>query len=116
MSSTNITASQFLAAAKHRRSVYALKDTSPVPEQRVHDIIAEVLSFSPSSYNTQPGRITLVLGDKHKELWDVVIKAAEPVLKPIPGVWDALEPRFQSFKNAYGSVCSMLVPIKITVD
>ncbi|RMJ15064.1 hypothetical protein BHE90_004841 [Fusarium euwallaceae] len=103
--SPSITADQFLAAAKHRRTVYGLKDTSPVSDDRIEKIITEVLSFSPSSYNTQPGRITLVLGEKHKQLWDVVIEAAEPILKGAgPGVWDAMGPRFQAFKNAYGSV------------
>ncbi|UPL00985.1 hypothetical protein LCI18_011919 [Fusarium solani-melongenae] len=103
--SPSITADQFLAAAKHRRTVYGLKDTSPVSDDRIEKIITEVLSFSPSSYNTQPGRITLVLGEKHKQLWDVVIEHAEPILKGAgPGVWDAMGPRFQAFKNAYGSV------------
>ncbi|RSL52538.1 hypothetical protein CEP54_010849 [Fusarium duplospermum] len=103
--SPSITADQFLAAGKHRRTVYGLKDTSPVSDDRIENIITEVLSFSPSSYNTQPGRITLVLGEKHKQLWDVVIEAAEPILKEAgPGVWDAMGPRFQAFKNAYGSV------------
>ncbi|KAI8669636.1 Nitroreductase domain-containing protein [Fusarium keratoplasticum] len=103
--SPSITADQFLAAAKHRRTVYGLKDTSPVSDDRIEKIITEVLSFSPSSYNTQPGRITLVLGEKHKQLWDVVIETAEPILKGAgPGVWDAMGPRFQAFKNAYGSV------------
>ncbi|KAI8725576.1 Nitroreductase domain-containing protein [Fusarium sp. LHS14.1] len=103
--SPSISADQFLAAAKHRRTVYGLKDTSPVSDDRIEKIISEVLSFSPSSYNTQPGRITLVLGEKHKQLWDVVIEHAEPILKGAgPGVWDAMGPRFQAFKNAYGSV------------
>ncbi|KAM0326137.1 hypothetical protein ACHAQA_006730 [Verticillium albo-atrum] len=100
-----ITADQWLAAAKHRRSVYGLKDTSHVSDERIQEIIANVLSFSPSSYNTQPGRITVVLGEKHKQLWDVVIETAEPVLKGFGlGVWEAMGPRFQAFKTAYGSV------------
>ncbi|RFU26258.1 hypothetical protein B7463_g10082, partial [Scytalidium lignicola] len=105
MSAPKITTDQWLAAAKYRRSVYGLKDTSPVPDSRIEEIINEVTSFAPSSYNTQPGRITLVLGQKHKDLWDAVINAAEPILKGAgPGVWDAMGPRFQAFKNAYGSV------------
>lgn len=100
-----ITAGQWLAAAKHRRTVYGLKGTSPVPDSRIEEIVKEVLTFSPSSYNTQPGRITLVLGEKHKQLWDIVSENAEPILKAAaPGVWEAMSPRFQAFKSAYGSV------------
>jgi predicted oxidoreductase (fatty acid repression mutant protein) len=118
--SPSITADQWLAAAKHRRSVYGLKDTSHVSDERIQEIISNVLSFTPSSYNTQPARITLVLGEKHKQLWDVVIETAEPILKGFgPGVWDAMGPRFQAFKNAYGSVCDFMhltVNLRLTRD
>ncbi|RFU79756.1 nitroreductase [Trichoderma arundinaceum] len=105
MSALQISTDQWLAAAKYRRTVYGLKDTSHVSDARIEEIVKEVLSFTPSSNNTQPARISLVLGAKHKELWDLVIHAAGPVLKVAgPGVWESMEPRFQAFKNAYGSV------------
>ncbi|KAM0548181.1 hypothetical protein ACHAPJ_009979 [Fusarium lateritium] len=105
MSSSKVTTDQWLTAAKYRRTVYGLKDTSPVPDSRIEEIVREVISFAPSSYNTQPGRYTLVLGEKHKQLWDVVVENAAPVLKAAgPHVWAAMEPRFQRFKNAYGSL------------
>ncbi|KAF2995479.1 hypothetical protein E8E14_003577 [Neopestalotiopsis sp. 37M] len=99
----NITADQFLAAAKYRRTVYGLKASSPVPDARIEEILKEVLSFAPSSYNTQSARFTLVLGEKHKQFWDIVIKESEGILKGA-GAWDAMYPRFQAFQNAYGSV------------
>lgn len=109
MSSTQFNTDQWLAAAKYRRTIYGLKDTSPIPDSRIEQIIKEIISFSPSSYNTQPGRITLVLGQKHKDLWDAIISTAEPILKGAgPGVWDMMAPRFQGFKNAYGSVALYL--------
>ena len=105
MSAPQINTDQWLQAAKYRRSIYGLKDTSAVSDARLEEIITEVLSFTPSSYNTQPARISLVLGEKHKQFWDVVIEAAEPILKGAgPGVWESLAPRFQAFKGAYGSV------------
>ncbi|KAK6073169.1 nitroreductase [Seiridium cupressi] len=103
MSAPKISADQFLAAAKYRRTVYGLKASSPVPDSRVEEIVKEVLSFAPSSYNTQSTRVTLVLGEKHKQLWDIVIKESEGILKGA-GAWDAMYPRFQAFQNAYGSV------------
>ncbi|KIM98476.1 hypothetical protein OIDMADRAFT_167278 [Oidiodendron maius Zn] len=103
MPATAYNTDQWLAAAKYRRTIYGLKDTSPVPDSRIEEIIKEVLSFAPSSYNTQPGRITLVLGQKHKDLWDDIITVAEPILKGF-GVWDKMGPTFQAFRNAYGSV------------
>ena len=103
MSAPQINTDQWLQAAKYRRTVYGLKDTSAVSDSRIEEIVSEVLTFTPSSYNTQPARISLLLGEKHKQFWDVVIKAAEPILTAA-GVWEAFGPRLQAFKGAYGSV------------
>lgn len=101
-----VSTDDWLSAAKHRRTVYGLKGTSAVPDSRVENIVKEVLSFAPSSYNTQPVRITLVTGEKHKQFWDIVIAAAEPVLKGAgEQVWSTMSGIFQAHKGAYGSVC-----------
>lgn len=103
--SPSVSADQWLAAAKHRRTVYGLKGTSAVSDKRVEEIVSEVLSFSPSSYNTQPVRITLVTGEKHKQLWDIIIKTSEPILKGAgEAVWATLSGVFESHKASYGSV------------
>ncbi|KAL7916762.1 Nitroreductase-like protein [Trichoderma velutinum] len=100
-----ISADQFLAAAKHRRTVYGLKGTSAVSDKRVEQIVSEVISFAPSSYNTQPGRFTLVFGEKHKGLWDAIIKEAEPILKGAgEEVWKTMSGIFAAHRGAYGSV------------
>lgn len=105
MATPDITTDQFLAAARYRRTVYGLKDTSHVPDSRIEEIVKGVIDFSPSSYNTQPGRYTIVLGEKHKQLWQIVIDSAKPILEGAgPGVWEAMGPRFEGFKNSYGSV------------
>ncbi|KAL4893534.1 Nitroreductase-like protein [Aspergillus ambiguus] len=102
---SSITTDQWLEAAAHRRSVRGLAGTSKVSDERVQEIVSKVLSFAPSSYNTQPVRISLAFGEKHKELWSIILKVAEPVLNSInPDLWQKLGPIFQSHKAAYGSV------------
>ncbi|GAO19959.1 uncharacterized protein UV8b_05969 [Ustilaginoidea virens] len=105
MASAPLTADQFLAAASHRRSVYGLKGTSKLSDAQVQRIIEQVLSFAPSSYNTQPVRITLITADKHKQFWDVISAAAEPVLKAAGDhVWNHMSGLFAAFRAAYGSI------------
>ncbi|KAG5979460.1 hypothetical protein E4U55_005152 [Claviceps digitariae] len=100
-----ITSDLWLAAARHRRTVYGLKGTSQVSDQKVQSIIEQVLSFAPSSYNTQPVRVTLVTAEKHKQFWDIIIKTAEPFLRAVSeDVWNAMSGQFQAFKAAYGSI------------
>ena len=97
----------WLAAAAYRRTIYELKDTASVQDSRIQNILQQVLSFAPSSYNTQPVRITLVTGERHKLLWDTIISAAKPVLKDLPeeGL-QAFSAKLQSHKQARGSVCT----------
>lgn len=106
MSAPKVSTNDWLAAAKYRRSVYGLRGTSKVSDSRVKEIVEEVLAFAPSSYNTQPVRVTLVTGEKHKQFWDIVINTAEPILKGAgEAVWEKMSGIMQSHKASYGSVC-----------
>lgn len=105
----SITTDQWLEAAAYRRTIYGVAGTSKVSDERVEEIVSKVLSFAPSSYNTQPVRISLAFGEKHKELWSVIIKEAEPVLKSMSlDLWEKFGPILESHKSAYGSVCRQL--------
>ncbi|KAM0229900.1 hypothetical protein ACHAPO_009622 [Fusarium lateritium] len=105
MTNQLISTDQWLAAAKHRRSVYDLKNTSAVTDNRVEEILKEILSFSPSSYNTQPVRVTLITGEKHRQFWDLIIEHAEPMLKGVSEeVWVQMSGLMTMHKGAYGSI------------
>lgn len=104
-SSTLVSTDDWLNAASHRRTIYGLKGTSSVSDDRVEEIIRKVQSFAPSAYNSQPIRYTLVTGAKHQQFWDAVSRAAEPHLKGISEqVWEGMQGFLQSHKAAYGSV------------
>lgn len=100
-----IAADEWLEAAAHRRSVHGLAGTSKLSDDRVKDIVSKVVSFAPSAYNTQPVRVSLAFGDKHKALWTIILREAELALTAInPALWEKLGPVFQTHKAAYGSV------------
>lgn len=102
---SNITALQWLEAAKHRRSVYGLASTSKISKEEIQKILEETLSFAPSSYNTQPTRLTLITGEKQREFWNAIQAVAEPILRDFgESVWAQMGPRFEAFKGAHGSV------------
>ena len=102
---STVTTDQWLEAAAFRRTVYGLKGTSKVSDARVEEIVKKVLDFAPSSYNTQPVRVTIATGEKHKQVWTKIIAAAEPVLKGISeDLWKSFGGVLESHKNAYGSV------------
>lgn len=105
MADNSISTDQWLAAAKHRSSIYKIGITCAVSDSRIEEILQHALFFGPSSYNTQPARLTLCTGEKHKGLWDIFIKTAEPILLSVnEGVWSTMDGVMKSEKGAYGSV------------
>jgi predicted oxidoreductase (fatty acid repression mutant protein) len=96
-----IPTNDYLTAIKYRRTVYGLNDKSPISDERIVEIIREVALTSPSSYNTQPGRILVLLGAQHKKLWDICSEIALPMIKSMAGeeVLKAMEGRFNMFKG-----------------
>ncbi|ORC87955.1 nitroreductase, partial [Trypanosoma theileri] len=71
---------QFLNSLKARRSIYALGNKLPLPEEKVTELIKVAVRESPSSFNSQSSRVLLLYGEHHKKLWEIVKDAAKAVL------------------------------------
>lgn len=71
----------FLEALAHRRSNYALSDASPISDERLEEILSEVLKHTPSAFNSQSTRLVLLLGKQHKRVWEI---AKEELRKILP--------------------------------
>lgn len=102
-----VTSSTYLEAVKHRRTVYGVTDDISVSDDRIIEIVNQVIQSLPSSWNMQSTRILLTLGKEHKRFWDTVIDAAKPFILGQKGEedWQRNEKRFKSFQHAYGTVC-----------
>lgn len=102
-----IKSSTYLGAVKHRRTVYGVTDEIPVSDERIVEIVHEVIQTCPSSWNMQSTRILVTLGKAHKRFWDTVIASAKPFIleQQTEEDWKRNEDRFKSFRAAYGTVC-----------
>lgn len=69
-------------AIENRRSYYALTDRSPVPDSEIEDIVKLALLHVPSAFNSQSTRIVLLLGEHHKQLWEITKNALKEKLSP----------------------------------
>lgn len=105
-----VASSTYLKAVKHRRSVYGVTDNISVSDDRILEIVNEVIQTMPSSWNSQSTRILVTLGKEHKKLWDTVIASAKPFVLETQGegTWKRNKDRFDSFRAAYGTVCIFL--------
>ncbi|GAA6005282.1 hypothetical protein JCM10207_002925 [Rhodosporidiobolus poonsookiae] len=92
----------FLEALRNRRTHYALSKASPVSNERIVELVNEVVKHAPSSFNSQTTRALVVFGDHHDKVWDIAkaqIKAIVPEDK-----WEASNQRLSGFQGAYGTV------------
>ena len=95
-------ASQLQDIFANRRTIYALNDTLPVPEQAVVDAVEHAILHTPSAFNSQTTRIMVLFGDAHKRLWDI----AEANLRQIVGDNDfsSTEQKMASFRAGAGTI------------
>jgi hypothetical protein len=95
-------ATDFFDAIKTRRTMYSLSKKSPISDERIEEVLKDALKNAPSAYNSQSGRIVLLLGPVHDEFWD----ATKEILRPLtpPDFFAKTEGKMAAFKAAYGTV------------
>lgn len=95
-------ASDFYTAIKDRRTIYSISKELSISSQRILELIQEAVKYAPSAFNSQSGRVVLLLGEHHDKLWDIT---KETLKKIVPGdSFSQTEEKINSFRNGYGSV------------
>ncbi|BGP37006.1 Putative nitroreductase [Rhodotorula kratochvilovae] len=92
----------FLDAVKARRTIYALSKSSPIPDERIVELVNFAVKHCPSSFNSQSTRAVVLLGAHHDKLWNIA-KAQIKAIVPAEN-WPASEQRLNGFQNGYGTV------------
>lgn len=72
----------FLEAIRHRRSCYALGNSTIVPTSQLIEIIDNALTYVPSAYNMQSTRLVLLLGRHHRDFWAIVAETLREIVAP----------------------------------
>jgi hypothetical protein len=71
---------EFSKALEARRSIYALADTPAVPDERLIELVAHTIDYTPSAFDSQSQRAVLLLGARHEELWRIVLDALRAIV------------------------------------
>lgn len=66
-------------AVRHRRSYYRLSSGSPVADEEIIHLLEEVVTNVPSAFNSQSARLVLLLGDRHRKMWDITLDVLKKV-------------------------------------
>lgn len=92
----------FYSAVEKRRSIYGISKDIDVADDRIQEVINHAVKHTPSSFNSQSGRVVVLLGEHHNKLWDIT---TETLRKIVPAdSFSATEEKMNGFKNGYGTV------------
>ncbi|KAK0511617.1 hypothetical protein JMJ35_006190 [Cladonia borealis] len=92
----------FFAAVESRRTIYPLKNESPISDERIKEIVTAAVKHAPSAFNSQTGRVVLVLKKEHVRLWEAIMEVYKAMLPEEK--YKGAKERFDMFKAAYGTV------------
>ena len=92
----------FYKAVEGRRSIYVLDKNVTVSEERIIEVINHSVLHTPTSFNSQTGRVVVLMGDKQDKLWNITMEALRKVV-PAEAFKDT-EDKINMFKAAYGTV------------
>ena len=92
----------FYEAIKERRSIYAISKESPISDERIQEIVEDIVKHVPSAFNSQTTRTVILLGESHNKLWDITMEALRKIVPASD--FASTEAKINSFKGGYGTV------------
>ena len=94
----------FFTAVADRRTYYGISKETVVSDDKIKDVIDHAVKHTPYAFNSQSGRIVLLLGKHHDRLWDITKDALRQVVPA--DQFSTTEDKINSFKSGYGTVLS----------
>lgn len=92
----------FYTAVADRRTFYNISKESVVSDERIKEIVEQGVKHTPTAFNSQSGRVILLLENQHDKLWNIT---KEALRKIVPAEkFKATEDKINSFQNGYGTV------------
>lgn len=101
MSNTSIQ-TDFYTAVQSQCSHYAISKESVASDERIQEIIEFAVKHVPTAFNSQTGRVVVLLGDQHDTLWDITTETLKNVV-PEESFASAQE-KMDMFQAGYGTV------------
>jgi len=92
----------FYSAVEDRRTFYGISKETVTSDQKIKEVIDHAVQHTPYAFNSQSGRVVLLLGKNHDRLWDI---AKEALRKILPAdQFSSTEDKINSFRSGYGTV------------
>lgn len=95
-------AKDFKQAMEKRRSIYGICSECPVSDDQILDIVKHSVKHVPSAFNSQSSRVAVLLGEKHQQLWAIVMDTLKAIVPPEH--FGPTEQKINSFAGGYGTL------------
>ncbi len=89
---------------QQRRSIYALGKNIKASNQEIVDLVEDTIQATPTAFNSQTTRAVFLFGDKHDQLWDIVVKRLKSEVPTEAAYEKNQAKKIASFKAAYGTI------------
>ncbi|MGO1368087.1 nitroreductase family protein [Senegalia sp. (in: firmicutes)] len=93
---------EFFNAMKNRRSIYSISNSSTVSDEKIKEIVEESVKHTPTAFNSQTGRVMLLLNENHNKFWDITEDALRKVVPE--GQFEPTKEKIESFRSGYGTI------------
>lgn len=92
----------FYQAIQNRRTNYTITNSCPLNDVRLEEILRELVQHTPSAFHSQSSRAVLLLGKKHKQLWELVMQTLQAIVPESSFAVTAA--KINSFAAGYGTI------------
>lgn len=96
------TMKDLLTAIKERRSYYNISDKSTLEDDRLVEMIGELIKHVPSSFHSQSQKVVILLHDEHKKLWDITREALRQIVPAEK--FASTDAKMNAFQAGYGTI------------
>jgi len=94
--------SQTIQLLQNRRTHYILAKSSPVSDAKIIELVEEALKHTPTAFNSQNGRVVILLHNHHDKLWQMTHDALKAVVPA--DQFPATAEKITAFADSYGTL------------
>ncbi len=92
----------FYDVVEGRRTIYGLSDEFVISDERLQEVLHIAIKSVPTAFNSQTGRIVVLLEDQNKEFWKLAFDEIKGGLSEER--YERNKNRFEGFASGHGTV------------
>lgn len=89
-------------AIESRRSIYDIGSDSSINDKRIKEIIEHSIKHAPTAFNSQNGRVVLLLNEENNKFWDITLEELREIVPE--DNFDSTQEKIKSFRSGHGTI------------